>query len=392
MVSLPQMTTGVKISGVAHLGLILWAIFGGLFSFERDAVLEISDVTLISGEQFAAMMAAGSQAPDVSEAPVTPEAADRPEAPVPETPSPETAPEAAQTPDSTDAPAPEPEPEVNETFETPRAEVTPIAPTAPEQPDLPDGASSVFAPENPPAPDAAPRVAPRPAERPDPDANVAEEAQQAARREESPEAPPVPDAPEETTAPEETGTVIETEATEEAGGNALSDLAPLGAPRPIRRPNRPAPTQTAQPADEPEPASDPLADAIAGAVAEAAASSSSAQGQGTARTGPPLTSGEKDKLRIAVEQCWNVGSLSSDALRTTVTLYVLMNEDGTPDNGTIRMLGFDGGSEAAARQAYEAARRAVIRCGSRGFDLPAEKYGQWREIEMVFNPENMRIR
>ncbi|MDZ4134880.1 MAG: energy transducer TonB, partial [Paracoccaceae bacterium] len=46
----------------------------------------------------------------------------------------------------------------------------------------------------------------------------------------------------------------------------------------------------------------------------------------------------------------------------------------------------------SARQAYEAARRAIIRCGATGFKLPAEKYDQWRNIEMVFNPEKMRIK
>jgi hypothetical protein len=56
------------------------------------------------------------------------------------------------------------------------------------------------------------------------------------------------------------------------------------------------------------------------------------------------------------------------------------------------MLGFEGGSEAGARQAFEAARRAIIRCGATGFPLPPEKYDQWRSIEMVFNPERMRIK
>jgi len=38
---------------------------------------------------------------------------------------------------------------------------------------------------------------------------------------------------------------------------------------------------------------------------------------------------------------------------------------------------------------FETARRAIIRCGADGFPLPVEKYGQWREIEMTFNPEGM---
>jgi hypothetical protein len=87
-----------------------------------------------------------------------------------------------------------------------------------------------------------------------------------------------------------------------------------------------------------------------------------------------------------------VGSLSTDALSTTVVVAVSMSPDGRPDTGSIRMLSFEGGAEAAAQQAYEAARRAIIRCGANGFALPPEKYDQWRDIEMVFNPERMRIR
>ena len=100
----------------------------------------------------------------------------------------------------------------------------------------------------------------------------------------------------------------------------------------------------------------------------------------------------RDALWISVQQCWNTGALSSEALRVTVTIHVPMNADGTPESDRIRMLSHEGGSEAAAQQAYEAARRAVLRCGARGFDLPAERYDLWREVEMVFNPENMRIR
>ena len=85
-----------------------------------------------------------------------------------------------------------------------------------------------------------------------------------------------------------------------------------------------------------------------------------------------MTEGEKDALRVAVQQCWNVGSLSSEALRTTVTVGVSVAQDGMPDAGSISMIGFEGGSEAAARQAYEAARRAIIRCGENGFSCRRE--------------------
>lgn len=109
-------------------------------------------------------------------------------------------------------------------------------------------------------------------------------------------------------------------------------------------------------------------------------------------SGPPMTSDERDALRVAVQQCWNVGSLSSEALRTTVVVAFSMTEDGRPLHQTLRMLSYAGGSTDAARQTFETVRRAIIRCGANGFDLPRSKYLQWQAVEMMFSPENMRIR
>jgi len=107
---------------------------------------------------------------------------------------------------------------------------------------------------------------------------------------------------------------------------------------------------------------------------------------------PPLTGAEMQGIRVAVQQCWNVGSLSSDELLVSVTVGLSLGTDGRPDTSSIRMLDHSGGTDAAARKAYETARRAIIRCGANGYNLPIEKYEQWREIEMTFNPERMRIK
>jgi len=69
-----------------------------------------------------------------------------------------------------------------------------------------------------------------------------------------------------------------------------------------------------------------------------------------------------------------------------------MSETGFPDNESIRMTDAVGGSLVAERTAYNAARRAIVRCGMSGFDLPEEKYSQWRSIEIVFDPIKMRIK
>ena len=110
-------------------------------------------------------------------------------------------------------------------------------------------------------------------------------------------------------------------------------------------------------------------------------------------SGPPMTSGELNQFYAAVQQCWNVGSLSASALRTTVTVSVSMTEDARPIGESMRLVSYDGGSAQDARQAFESARRAIIRCGADGFkNLPPDKFNQWRDIELTFNPENMRIR
>jgi hypothetical protein len=183
----------------------------------------------------------------------------------------------------------------------------------------------------------------------------------------------------EATAPEEAADRIITEATETA--DDIAALAPTRSVRPPQqRPEAPAP----RPAE--------TATSAQSADIESALNEAMDAQAPTAPSGPPMTAGERDALRLSVSKCWNVGSLSSDALNTTVVVAVSMAEDGRPETGTIRMLSSSGGNAASARQAFEAARRAIIRCGAGGFDLPREKYAQWREVEMTFNPESMRIR
>jgi hypothetical protein len=131
---------------------------------------------------------------------------------------------------------------------------------------------------------------------------------------------------------------------------------------------------------------DALAEALAGDTGEATA------GTGRSASGPPITAGEKEGLVVAVRECWNVGALSSEALRTTVTIYVRMTEAGLPEKASIKMVGYEGGSAEAAQRAFEAGSRAIQRCAKSGYPLPPEKYDQWREIEMTFDPVSMRIR
>ena len=97
------------------------------------------------------------------------------------------------------------------------------------------------------------------------------------------------------------------------------------------------------------------------------------------------------KIYIPVVLLSIFASLTSFAQLKTVE-FENVSEDGKPQAGSVRMISSSGGSEAAAGQAFGAARRAILRCGARGYDLPADKYEQWREIEMTFNPDGMRLK
>ncbi|MBE0555277.1 MAG: cell envelope biogenesis protein TolA, partial [Rhodobacteraceae bacterium] len=216
------------------------------------------------------------------------------------------------------------------------------------------------------------------------------------------EAPPeaeVVETPEAEASPEEATTQIVTEAVETE--EQAPQLAPTSSRRPQSRPalaaetpaeETPAETATETPAQPEEPASDPEADAIAAALAEATAEPDPAPAQSGLPEGPPMTAGDIDAMRVAVKQCWNVGAVSTEAMGTVVTVRVDMQENGVPDAGSIRLVDWSGGSEAAAQAMYELARRAILRCGQRGYPLPAEKYAQWRELELVFDPNGMRLR
>ncbi|WP_299841827.1 energy transducer TonB [uncultured Roseovarius sp.] len=369
------MNTGQIISGAGHLALIGWALLGGVFKSE-PLPFEVTEVTAISGEEYAALIAP-------QEAPETAMDVTTPEAPEVEDTAPDlgseadASPEVSQ-PDVAETTSPDESPEVTEVMPPAEAEVSDEAPelTPPSE----DVAVMVPEPAEKPKPRPVERVAPEPVAQPEPDTQVDDVAQPETVPDETSETPR-----EETdaTAPEEAATEIVTEADEP------EQAAPSTSRRPKSRPPRSEPVETVDTAQE-EPApqepktdnssvNDALAEALGGGGTGAAAPS-----------GPPMTRGEKDALRVAVKQCWNVGSLSTDALQVTVVVTVKMGEDGKPIS--VNQLSATGGSGAAVNKAYEAARRAVLRCGAKGFDLPRDKYDHWRDIEMTFNPEKMRIK
>jgi len=358
-----------------------WVVFGAWFPSE-PLPFQVQEVSVISTAEFA-LLSQQHTAPEIAPEPAA-LSAPQEEPVVPEVTTQSDAEPDTVVPEPIVPPDPEPE-----VVERPEPEPTPLpVPPAPEPPSLPDVATLLPEPAEPQVAQPADRVAPVPIAPPAPDTTVDEIVQPEIAPDEGAE---TQQEVQEATAPEAASDRIVTEAEQQ---DEPATAAPTQSLRPKTRPRRPAPpetpVETTTPDQPVEQTTEETNDAVADALAEALAGGGDVIAPEP--SGPPLTSGEKDALRISVSSCWNVGSLSTEALGTTVVVGVSLSQEGKPDVGTIRMLSSTGGSSTAAKQAFEAARRAIIRCGAKGFQLPPEKYGQWRDIEMTFNPERMRIK
>ncbi|MEO1638376.1 MAG: energy transducer TonB [Pseudomonadota bacterium] len=370
-------TPGTFISTVGHSGLLVWLVIGWGLSSE-PLEMTAMDVSVISGEEFDRMVSGSTPEPGDADptAPTPPEITDAPPAVVtPEPPVEVAPPPAPVAPPESETPPPPPPPAA------PQADVADELPAAPAPPPAPPPEPDVVVSEEA-TPPQAPTVASTITAPPPPDAQVDDVVREEVVPDNSAEAEVVQDE-QEATAPEETTTEI-----------VIEDLAPTTSVRPAARPSRPTPpveTASTQPEAPTEPATSEetppqtnddvnaaLADAMAGAEAPAVPA------------GPPMTGAERDSFRVAVNRCWNVDP-GSVAARVTVEVGFSLNRDGTVLNNAVELLSSDGDG-SATDIAFQAARRAILRCQSGGYELPADKYDQWRNVVITFDPSGMRLR
>mgnify|MGYP001481798335 CR=1 FL=1 len=386
------MHIGHYISGSAHIGLLGWMLLGGVFQSEQLPV-DVSNVSVVSLSEYADIVMT-DRAP---EAELQPQDLMQPETeadPLPERPSQEQAvenipqPELMVQPEETSRSAPQtPDPLL-----IPTPEVTePTKLAAPQSND-----AAFIVPRSAPAPRPQPdkRIAPKPVAPPPPDVAQEDQLRQAAAPSENPAAVPQPE--------------VDATAPEEAARESLAEtdtppkMAPDSSVRPQARPALPEPPKAPEPspeianqspdpvqAPEPEPKPEaepkptPQEDPIQAALQEAMQGES----EPSEAEGPALTKDEKEGLRDDVQACWIVdeGSLVSNV---TVTVAMSMTPEGKVKGGSLRLISGEGGSDRAKKIAFEAARRAILRCQKKGYDLPKEKYEHWREIEIIFDPES----
>lgn len=391
------MNKGLLISGLGHLGLVLWALLGGWFTWTAETPpVQVAQVSLISTSEFDAMISAAPKVDDTAPAPEL-------QPPATKTPKPKPKPKPAEPAKPKPAPDPAPTPDA-QTPEAPAPDAPVVPPVAPPS-DTPQPIP-VQPSDKAPAPSAAERIASTPVETTD-QPKTADEATPAQSDTPSPDSQPVPDQP--AASPEKTVTAVTPDA-KPTEDNA-PQLAPTSSPRPPARPKAidtpPEETKTpdpqpADPAPDPAPADSSAADqaAIDAALADATApatdtvtptpSQTGSGGTGDQPIGAALNSGEIDNLRRIIGPFWNIGSLSTDASRVTVTMRVELSQD--QKILSVEMVDFTGGTADAAQKAFEAARRAVIRGASKGLGLPPDKYDTWKSMLFTFDTSQGRLR
>ena len=375
------MRTGTAISAAGHASLIALALFGMPWLSKPDAPpIRVTNVSFVPEADFEAARATAEDVERIPDAPPARPAPPRPEV-LPE-PAP---PPAAERPE----PAPEPAPAA--------AQVATVAPPFnPEAPLTPAPEGVTLAPLSP-APLAAvtpPR--PRPVER-----VVAEAEAEPPAAEPAPVVEPEPDpapAPQVEPAP-----VVE--APPAPAGQVAAAAPPRPRPAALDRPalprrvaaaepepQRSEPQRPVRPAAErpatPRPQATPATPATPPGTTPATPASPAGGAPATSLpVGPPMTGAEKDGLKLAVQRCWNVPAGLRDAQQLKVTIGAELTAQGEIISSSIRLLEPSSPPDGRFRQAFEAGRRALLRCGP--YALPREKYAQWRNIEVVFNPEGM---
>ena len=375
-------TPGTIISGIGHVGLIGWLIVGwGLTSEPLE--IQTMDVSVISGEEFDQLSARRTPEPGDADptAPVPPVFDDTPPpSPAEEQPTETAAPPEPVEPPVSEAPPPPPPPA------PPQTEVTDAPPAEPAPPVAPPPTPDVEVSETP-TPPQAERIAATPSAPTPPDTQIDDVVREEVVPDDTADAEAVVEE-QDATAPEEAASEI-----------AIADEAPTTAVetsvRPTVRPTRPAPvaaepveeTETATVEPEPTTDEDDVASALAAIAAEAAVAAAEAP---AAAVGPPLTGAERDSFRLSINRCWNYDP-GSEAARVVVSVGFELDRNGKVVGNNVRLISGSGGTDANIQTAFEVARRAVLRCqGETGYELPADKYEQWREVQANFDATGVR--
>ena len=381
------MDIGVKISGTAHAILISIAIFGApIFSSDEENPIQISEVSLISLEEFELLtkenmpVFQSEPEPEVQEPELEPEVQE-PE-PEPEVQEPETEPEPeleVQEPEPEPEPElevqePEPEPEVQEIINESDSDL--IAPIADEDnlgeltPEFNENA----------APKAAEIISDVSNEAPEEPADIGALEDTSFEKVNGADEEKLEIELNENTPAEESTTQIVTEAEEQK-----SDLVPSRTSKPKSRPKNLKTTKeiAIKPKLKPKEVVEAEKDTTAESILE------SLKEKKEPEPFLNLTPAQKESvgniIRNKMRLCWNPPVGVENGLTNVMILGLKFDIDGKLVESPVNLTPNSG---VGSLQAFEAARRAVIRCSPYN-ELDPEIYDGWKELNLKFNPKNM---
>jgi outer membrane biosynthesis protein TonB len=98
-----------------------------------------------------------------------------------------------------------------------------------------------------------------------------------------------------------------------------------------------------------------------------------------------MTADLKSMLQSMIYKCWSPPVGAPNAADLVVQFELFLNPDGTIAQPP-QLIGNSSGSPYA-RAAAEAARRAIYTCAP--YQLPADRYAQWRDVGFNFDPRQM---
>ena len=147
---------------------------------------------------------------------------------------------------------------------------------------------------------------------------------------------------------------------------------PAPAAKPADRPEPPKVKADAAPTEQPAPGKNPP-----GSQTAALAPVGKALGSRPTTLSPQ----ELDAMSVQAKRCWKIPAGWTDPHQVTVTVRFRLNRDGTLD-GTPDVVEFP--ASELGKTAALGAIHAVVECGP--FRLPADKYDQWRDVQLRFAP------
>lgn len=101
-----------------------------------------------------------------------------------------------------------------------------------------------------------------------------------------------------------------------------------------------------------------------------------------------LTLSQLDALRIKLRNCWNIDPGAKGIEDMVIVLKIKLSQNGRVEN-----LSFEDQdryeNDPVFRSVADSARRAVLVC--QPFDLPRDKYQNWKDAVFTFNPKSSSV-